>query len=130
MGRTDLGTGEERQAWRSLHLCGDVDSIPLNARVPFVSGETEASDLFTVDNAGRGRPTEVLQTPTGRQPCWSQAISPLLGLLLSQMDEQAADFSDSFGKFQQHPHLRRSGLHWAGSEDHASIGLEKRAGKF
>ena len=43
---------------------------------------------------------------------------------------QAADFSDSFGKFQQHPHLRRSGLHWAGSEDHASIGLEKRAGKF
>lgn len=82
MGGLDSELGSQRggQAWWLLHLRGDVDSIILNARVPFVSGETEARASFTVYDIGRARTTEVLQTLIGPQPLWNEAISLLLCL--------------------------------------------------
>lgn len=106
------------------------DSIILNAGVPFVSGETEARASFTVYDNGRARTTEVLQTLIGRQPLWSEAISLLPCRSPSQMNKQAADPSESSGKFQQHPLWRLSGLHWARSKNQASDGSEKRGVKF
>lgn len=123
------GARAERQAWWTLHLRGAVDAIILNARLPFVSGELEARGSFTVYDTGRARTTEVLQTLIGRQPLWSEASSLLLRLLSSQIDKQAADLSESIGKFQQHPLLRLSGLHWARSKHQASVGSEKRGVK-
>ena len=100
--------------------------IILNARVPFVWGETKARDSFTVSDVGRARPTEGPQIPlAGAAPLQRESLPPPR-LLSCRMDEQAADLSESFGKFQQLSHLRLAGLHWARSEDQASFGFEKR----
>lgn len=85
----------------------------LNTIQPLVSGEIEIHDIrhkqtrphrSTLDSYWLGAPLD------------RGSLSLLLVFLSSRMDEQA-DLSESFGKFQQHPHLRLSGLHWARSED-------------
>lgn len=82
---------------------------------------------FMIQDIRRPDPTEV-PFLAGSPLEWG-SLSLLLVFLTSRMDEQA-DLSESFGKFQQHPHLRLSGLHWARSEDKLHLDWRKGLVEF
>lgn len=94
-------------------------------KASFVSGETKARDSFTIYDIGRMRPTEWLQNPLAGQPLCREAVSLPRVFCHAWMDEQAADLSESFSKFQQLSHLRLAGLHWARSKTKLHLDLRK-----